>query len=194
MISIYQFKSKFQQLLKPILNGMRNIGISPNQLTISAIVLSMGLGICLWQVNDFRLALIIVPIGLFVRMALNALDGMMATQYNLQSKKGEMLNEIGDVISDLCIYIPLIQLPNVNPIFVLLFVAIAVLNEFAGVLAKVLSGVRRYDGPMGKSDRAFTVGITLILLFYFPGLSSYLDIILVGSCVLMIISTFARLK
>lgn len=194
MISIYQFKSKFQQLLKPILNGMRNIGISPNQLTISAIVLSMGLGICLWQVNDFRLALIIVPIGLFVRMALNALDGMMATQYNLQSKKGEMLNEIGDVISDLCIYIPLIQLPNVNPIFVLLFVAITVLNEFAGVLAKVLSGVRRYDGPMGKSDRAFTVGITLILLFYFPGLSSYLDIILVGSCVLMIISTFARLK
>ena len=154
----------------------------------------MGLGICLWQVNDFRLALIIVPIGLFVRMALNALDGMMATQYNLQSKKGEMLNEIGDVISDLCIYIPLIQLPNVNPIFVLLFVAITVLNEFAGVLAKVLSGVRRYDGPMGKSDRAFTVGITLILLFYFPGLSSYLDIILVGSCVLMIISTFARLK
>lgn len=194
MISIYQFKSKFQQLLKPILNGMRNIGISPNQLTISAIVLSMGLGICLWQVNDFRLALIIVPIGLFVRMALNALDGMMATQYNLQSKKGEMLNEIGDVISDLCIYIPLIQLPNINPIFVLLFVAITVLNEFAGVLAKVLSGVRRYDGPMGKSDRAFTVGITLILLFYFPGLSSYLDIILVGSCVLMIISTFARLK
>jgi CDP-diacylglycerol--glycerol-3-phosphate 3-phosphatidyltransferase len=194
MISVYQIKPKFQQLLKPILLGMRKLGISPNQITIAATVLSLGLGICLWNVNEFRIALIIVPLGLLLRMALNALDGMMATSYQLQSKKGEMLNELGDVISDLFIYIPMIQISNTTPLFVLLFVSMAILNEFAGLLAKVISGERRYDGPMGKSDRALTIGILLLILFYFPEVATYIDIVLVVCSSMMMLSSYTRIK
>ena len=34
------------------------------------------------------------------------------------------------------------------------------------MLSKVISGERRYDGPMGKSDKHFLIGV-LCLLFYF---------------------------
>ncbi|MEO6453063.1 MAG: CDP-alcohol phosphatidyltransferase family protein [Ginsengibacter sp.] len=47
-------------------------------------------------------------------MALNALDGMMARIYNQQTKKGEVLNELGDVISDLFIFFPLLKYEQTN--------------------------------------------------------------------------------
>jgi phosphatidylglycerophosphate synthase len=34
----------------------------------------------------------------------------------------------------------------------------ALLTEFCGLLGPTLGGARRYDGPMGKSDRALLVG------------------------------------
>lgn len=46
----------------------------------------------------------------------------------------------------------------------------ALLAEFAGVLAQALGAGRRFDGPMGKSDRAFAFG--LLALFIGFGLES----------------------
>ncbi|MFY0688766.1 MAG: CDP-alcohol phosphatidyltransferase family protein [Cyclobacteriaceae bacterium] len=194
MISVYQLKSGFQRLLRPVLAGMRKMGISPNQITIAAILLSFILGILLWNVKDLNIALLLVPIGLLLRMALNALDGMMATTYHLQSKKGEVLNEMGDIISDLFIYIPIIQFQDVSPVLLTVFIALAVTNEFAGILAKVISGSRRYDGPMGKSDRAFVVGLTLLLAWFFPQAISYFNYLLGGCVLLMLVSTFVRIN
>ena len=90
MISFYKIKPKFQKLLKPILVGLYKFGITANQITVSSIVLSFFIGISLWFHTDYRWGLLVVPIGLLVRMALNALDGMMARTYNMQSKLGEV--------------------------------------------------------------------------------------------------------
>jgi phosphatidylglycerophosphate synthase len=39
-------------------------------------------------------------------MALNALDGMLARECNQQTRLGAILNETGDVISDIALYFP----------------------------------------------------------------------------------------
>ena len=39
------------------------------------------------------------------------------------------------------------------------FTLAATLTEFCGVLGSALGGPRRYEGPMGKSDRALVIGI-----------------------------------
>ena len=96
MISIYKIKPQFQALLRPILEQMHKKGIQPNTITWMAILLSVLCGLFCWM-HPILISLIILPIALFIRMALNALDGMMARTYQLQSKGGEMLNEIGDV-------------------------------------------------------------------------------------------------
>ena len=36
---------------------------------------------------------------------------------------------------------------------------LAVFSEYAGVLGPMVGASRRYDGPMGKSDRAFVLGV-----------------------------------
>ena len=86
MISIYKIKPKFQQLLMPILKLLRRFGISPNSITIFSIFLSFVISYFFWKATDNSPYFLIVAFGLLLRMMLNALDGMMARIYNLQSK------------------------------------------------------------------------------------------------------------
>ncbi|MBL6593583.1 MAG: CDP-alcohol phosphatidyltransferase family protein [Flavobacteriales bacterium] len=194
MISFYKIKPKFQKLLKPILVGLYKFGITANQITVSSIFLSFFIGISLWFHTDYRWGLLVVPIGLLVRMALNALDGMMARTYNMQSKLGEVLNEIGDVISDLFIFIPMTQIKGLNHELLAFFIGLSIINEFAGFMGKLIGKERRYDGPMGKSDRAFLVGIICCILFFKPIELIIINSIFIGASSLIVLSTVIRLK
>ena len=193
MISIYKLKPKFQKLLIPLLRLLHNLGISPNFLTVFTILFSFFIGYLLFLGIDNKIYFLFVSIGLLFRMMLNALDGMMATTYNLKSKKGEVLNEIGDVLSDIAIYFPFIYFNSLSIELIIIFISLSVINEFCGLLAKSISGIRRYDGPMGKSDRAFFVGIICIILYFTNAVLVYLDYIFLFAIILMIISSFLRL-
>jgi CDP-diacylglycerol--glycerol-3-phosphate 3-phosphatidyltransferase len=47
---------------------------------------------------------------------------------------------------------------------VVLAVVAALLTEFAGVLVQALGAPRGFEGPMGKSDRAFAFGVVALLI------------------------------
>ena len=193
MISIYKIKPKFQQLLMPLLKLLRRLGISPNSITIFSIFLSFVIFYFFWNTSDNSSYFLIVAFGLLLRMMLNALDGMMARIYNLQSKLGEILNEVGDIISDVAIYFPLILFEFLEIEIAIIFILLSIINEFCGVIAKVISGERRYDGPMGKSDRAFLIGVICIVYYFTNGLDPYMNYIIGGSSILMIFSSYIRL-
>ena len=193
MISIYKIKPKFQQLLMPLLKLLRRLGISPNSITIFSILLSFIIAYFFWNASDNSSYFLIVAFGLLLRMMLNALDGMMARIYNLQSKLGEILNEVGDIISDVAIYFPLILFEFLEIEIAIIFILLSIINEFCGVIAKVISGERRYDGPMGKSDRAFLIGVICIVYYFTNGLDPYMNYIIGGSSILMIFSSYVRL-
>lgn len=194
MISVYKIKPAFQKLLQPVLRGLYRMGVTANQLTIIAIILSFCMGYGFMQYQTYHAALLIIPIGYFLRMALNALDGMMARQYNMQSQLGEILNELGDVLSDIVIIFPLIIIPEINPLIIILFGVLAILNEFAGVLSKALGKERRYDGPMGKSDRAVIIGLFCLIDFFWSNIELYANWIFGVACALVLLSTITRLR
>jgi CDP-diacylglycerol--glycerol-3-phosphate 3-phosphatidyltransferase len=184
MISVYQLKPKFQQLLQPVLLRFKKWGFTPNGLTILALILSIATGIFCFY-GPIQIALLLLPLFLLFRMALNALDGMMARQFNLQSKKGAVLNEIGDVFSDLEIN---------DHEWIWCFLLLSVINEFAGLLGQALGGERRYDGPMGKSDRALVIGLLCLLIWFGLSLQIYFSWIFLSMFILLFISTYKRLK
>ena len=194
MISIYQIKPRFQQLLKPILNLLYKNGITANQITISSILLSLLIGIAFWWADSTKILFLALPLGLLIRMALNALDGMMARTYNQQTKKGEALNELGDIVSDVFIFFPLVKFEQGNLYLIVGFICLSIINEFSGLLGKVLSGTRRYDGPMGKSDRAFIIGVYGILSFLSVDFNEYSVWIFSILILLLIASTIIRIK
>ena len=193
MISVYKIKPKFQKLLLPLLLLLRKIGVTPNHITVFSIIFSFFLGFLLLNASENNFLYLLVALGLLLRMALNALDGMMAKNYNLQSKSGEVLNEIGDIFSDVAIYFPLLYFENLRFEYVVIFIILSIINEFCGVLAKIISGERRYDGPMGKSDRALFIGLLCIFLFFTIEVYHFLNYVLILTIVLMMISSYLRL-
>jgi CDP-diacylglycerol--glycerol-3-phosphate 3-phosphatidyltransferase len=194
MISVYKIKPKFQQVLTPLLRWLYKIGISANQITIASILLSLLIGIAFWYASSNKLLFLILPTGLIIRMALNALDGMMARTYNQQTKKGEILNELGDVISDLFIFFPLLFFEQANAYLIVTFFCLSIINEFAGLLGKVISGERRYDGPMGKSDRAVILGLYGILSYFSIEFGEYSFWVFSAINLLLIVSTVTRIN
>ena len=194
MISTYKIKPVFQKLLTPLLKALRKLGFTPNVLTISAILLSFYLSYLLLQGSTNINYYLYVAIGLLFRMMLNALDGMMARVYQMQSSTGEILNEVGDIVSDVAIFYPLLFLSGLDIRLAFIFIILSVINEFCGVLAKGLSGERRYDGPMGKSDRATLIGLICIAFYFECPLNPYLDYIFSIAVLLVLVSSFVRLK
>ena len=167
MPSIYQLKPAFQNLLRPLVRVLARAGVTANQVTLAAMLLSLGVGVLLWQYAHDRWVLWLLPISLLLRMALNAIDGMLAREHNMQTRLGAFLNELGDVVSDSAIFLGfalvVLPIPFAMALMVLITV-LAALSEMTGVLAQALTGTRRYDGPMGKSDRAFWISLLAVLL------------------------------
>ena len=193
MISIYHIKPKFQKLLQPIVVKLRGMNVTPNMITLFSIFFSIIISYFLWisQVNS--IFYLFVSFGLLIRMALNAIDGMMARQYHLQSKTGEILNEIGDVISDSVIYFSIISFSTLDIKIAIFFIIMSIFNEFCGLLSKVISGERRFDGPMGKSDRAFLLGFICIIFYFTDILNSYMNYIIGFSSILIVFSSYLRI-
>lgn len=163
-MTIYDLKPAFQNLLRPICRALARAGVTANQITVTALLGSIIVGV-LFGLNPTSVwAALLIPIWLFLRMALNAIDGMLAREHNMQSELGGILNELGDVISDTALYLPFALVPGISPLFVVTVILLSVLAEMAGVVAVQIGASRRYDGLMGKSDRAFAFGLLALLL------------------------------
>jgi len=156
--SIYSLKPKFQQLLRPMVRALEHAGVTANQVTLFACAMSMAAGVVVAAHADSPRWLLILPGLLFVRMALNAVDGMLAREFGQKTDLGAYLNELTDVVSDAFVYLPFAYLKPFDPLWVGAVILLAVISEMAGVLGVTVGGGRRYDGPMGKSDRAFVFG------------------------------------
>jgi CDP-diacylglycerol--glycerol-3-phosphate 3-phosphatidyltransferase len=164
MTNIYDLKPAFQDLLRPLVDRLARAGATANQVTLAARLLSLVQGAWTALSTDKTLALLLLPGTLFLRMALNAMDGMLARAYGQRSALGALLNELGDLVSDLVLYLALALVHGVSTPGLIAAVLAGLLAEFAGVCATLIDAPRRYDGPMGKSDRAFAFGLLGLLL------------------------------
>lgn len=164
MPTIYDLKPKFQALLRPVCVVLVRAGVTANAVTGAALVLSMAHGAWLALMPTSRWPLLLLPVTLFLRMALNAIDGMMAREHGQASAAGAVLNELSDVVADAALYLPFALIPGVDAQLVVLVVIAGIIGEMAGALGPMLGGTRQYNGPLGKSDRAFAFGLLAVLL------------------------------
>ncbi|SCB87662.1 CDP-alcohol phosphatidyltransferase family protein [Gilliamella intestini] len=168
MLSIYQLKPKFQARLRPYVDRLYKANITANQVTLVACLGSIMIAFIVGILASYQWIFFLIPIWMFIRMALNAIDGMLAREYQQKSNLGAYLNEICDVISDSVLLLIFTQLQEVNINLVICVVLLSILTEYSGILGVMIGASRRYDGPMGKSDRAFVFGVISL------GIATYL--------------------
>lgn len=193
-MSIYQLKPAFQRLLRPSVKRLHVMGITANQVTVLTCVISVALGLSLFFLAPSATVFALIPLWMFLRMAFNAIDGMLAREHGQQTPLGAFLNELTDVVSDAALYLPFALMLPGNPVWVGLVIVLAGLSEFAGALGPNVGASRRYDGPMGKSDRAVVfgaLGLALALGVPMPSWTAWLMPLL---ALLIALTTLRRVR
>ena len=204
MPSIYQLKPAFQNLLRPLVKSLHHLGITANQVTLLAMFISLAVAFFIYIYFSHKgigILLLIFPVWMLIRMGFNAIDGMLAREFNQQSKLGAFYNELCDVISDSALYFSLICFAFIQAELLILTCFLAILAEYTGVMAPLVGQERRYDGPMGKSDRAFVFSIICIVIvtssifnFGLNTLSLICNSILIIIIFLLLITIYNRIK
>lgn len=192
-MTLYQIKPAFQALLRPLMFWLHKKGVTANHVTLAAMALSIVTGVVLAIFSQPEF-FVLLPIVLFIRMALNALDGMLARECHQQSRLGAILNESGDILSDLALYLPFMLLPDSNVMLVMVMLFSAVMTEFCGVLAQTINGVRSYAGPLGKSDRALVFGAWGLALVLWPQLVQWNNLVWGVATLLLLWTVINRCK
>lgn len=192
-MSIYLLKPKFQSLLRPCVTRLAELGITANQVTLFALMMTLLISAVLFAVGA-SVWWGLLPSVLFLRMALNAIDGMLAREHDMASSLGFVLNEVCDLVSDAAIYLCFIAIAGFNAYALFFFVLLAWLSEVIAILSFHITKVRANQGPMGKSDRAFLFGSLGLLIAFGVDFSSIGPWILLLAGLALIITIYRRLQ
>ena len=155
-MSIYALKPKFQNLLRPLVRRLYHKGVTANQVTVFACAVSIALGLLLFCLAHLPALFWLMPVWLFLRMALNAVDGMLAREFGQQSALGGYLNEITDVAADAALYLPFAFIDPFGGVQIALFIWLAAMTEFCGVLGQVHGVLYRRAGGVVCGSRQFS--------------------------------------
>ncbi len=193
-MTLYDIKPWFQSLLRPLVKQIAANGITANQVTLAAATGSVAVGVLLLTFSQQHTLFLILPVWMFIRMALNAVDGMLAREFNQQSHLGAYLNEICDVVSDTALFIPFALIAPFSSVTVAMVIFLAMLSEFTGAIGPTIGASRRYDGPSGKSDRALIFGALGLWVGMGGVLPEWLFWIMPLLALLLCLTIFNRIK
>jgi len=145
-------------------------GFTANQVTLASLAGSIAVGAVLCAFPD-RLALFgILPAWVIVRTGCASLDGTLAVEFGHKSRLGGLLNETGDILSEIALFLPLMFVSSCTVAEGSVVIALVLCSEFAGLAGLAFGGQRRVEGPLGKADRSivFSMGGIVVFLGILP--------------------------
>jgi phosphatidylglycerophosphate synthase len=171
------------------------LGIHPNWVSFSSIVAASVAGLCFWQAHLYPWLLIPAVGGLYVRLWLNMLDGMVALASGKASRTGEIANELPDRISDVLIFVGVAHSGLCHVLTGYWAAIFALLVAYVGTLGQAVGARREFGGVMSKPWRMVALHLgawtTLGLLWwadgeiYYGGLTvlDWTNLLVVAGCV-----------
>lgn len=167
-MQIYKTKPKFQKILKPIADFLAKLKVHPTYINFAALIVSIIAGFLIYY-SSFNLILLLwIPFLAFIRIAFNALDGLVARQMKVKNQKfGEVLNELVDRFSDMAFFIGIAFVAYVNTNLALMVFIFVLLVSYTGIVGKSAGGKRQYSAVMGKADRMFWLSVACVSIVIF---------------------------
>jgi len=141
-------------------------GIHPDAISYLSIVAALVAASCLWKSGQTRWLLIIVPLFCILRLWFNMLDGMVAVAANKASRRGEILNDLPDRVSDIIIFVGVAHSGLMNPLVGYWAAIFSVLTAYVGLFGQALGGQREFGGIMSKPWRMVALSIGAWLTFF----------------------------
>ncbi len=164
-MALYDVKPKFRQLLSRLLPWLEPV--HPDVLTWGALACSVASAILLSCAYRHRWLLLVIPLLLFVRIALNALDGLLAQATGKARPFGEVLNEATDRLADMTVLFGIAYSPFSSIRWGAPAVAAVLFSSYIGILGKAVGAGRQYGGLFGKADRMLWFGLACLAAYFF---------------------------
>ena len=175
-------------------------GISPNQISILSIVMSLISLVFFYYSGQNKAFLVLAALFIQLRLLCNLFDGMVAVEYGKKTNTGDIYNDAPDRIADLFIIVGLglSVTDNSMAIHIAWFAsAMAIMTAYVRVLGKSLGTESYFIGPMAKQHRMALVTLSAITdyILYLSGTSFSISFYVL--CIIAIGSTvtcFSRLS
>jgi phosphatidylglycerophosphate synthase len=130
-----------------------SMGIHPDAISYSSIVFAALAAICFRQSMQQWWLLIVAPLLCHVRLWLNMLDGMVALAAGKASRRGEILNDLPDRVSDVLIFAGVAHSGWCAPVSAYWAAIFALLTAYVGTLGQAVGARREFGGVMSKPWR-----------------------------------------
>src|SRR6476619_2780410 len=161
-------------------------GIHPDAISYLSIVAALTAAICFWKSGARRWLLIIAPLFCYLRLWFNLLDGLVAFASGKASRRGEILNDLPDRISDVVIFVGVAHSGLMNPLIGYWAAILSVLTSYVGLFGQALGVQRQFGGIMSKPWRMVALQAGAWLTFFLAPQSSATFTVLDWTCLLVI--------
>src|SRR5690242_13480660 len=135
------------------------LGISADVISYASIGFAVLAAICFWRVRDYSFLLLIAPLFCFLRLWCNMLDGMVALAAGQASRRGEIINDLPDRISDVLIFVGAAHSGWMHPFFGYWAAIMSLGTAYVGMLGQAVGVQREFSGWMSKPWRMVVLAL-----------------------------------
>jgi phosphatidylglycerophosphate synthase len=137
--------------------------IHPDVFSYASIVAALIAGILFWQSARHPKYLFLGVAFALLRLWLNMFDGMVAVASGKASKKGEIVNDLPDRISDIAIFIGIAHSSWCHRLPAYWVAIMALLVAYVGLTGQAAGVQREYSGWMSKPWRIVLISIAAVI-------------------------------
>src|SRR4051812_19309481 len=134
-------------------------GIHPDVVSYFSMLFAAGAGVCFLFSRRHPWLLLIAPLLCYGRLWMNMLDGMVALASGKASRRGEILNELPDRISDVIIFAGVAHSGLAHMTLGYWAAIAALMTAYVGTLGQAVAGRREFGGVMAKPIRMVVLHI-----------------------------------
>jgi phosphatidylglycerophosphate synthase len=178
--------------------------IHPDVFSYLSIVAAAISAWLFWQSRTHPRYLLLAVAFAFVRLWLNMFDGMVAVAAGKASKKGEIVNDLPDRISDVLIFAGVAHSGWCNTIYAYWVAIAAVIVAYTGLFGQAVGVQREFSGIMAKPWRIVALSIgaiaTMILVlrsepFWYRGFAilDWTHFAILAGCAQTVVIRLARI-
>jgi phosphatidylglycerophosphate synthase len=131
--------------------------VHPDAISCASIVFTAAAAVCLWKSRTWPALLLAAPAFCYLRLWCNMLDGMVALASGKAGRRGEILNDFPDRISDVLVFVGVAHSGFASPWAGYWAAIFALLTAYVGTLGQAVGGRREFGGIMSKPWRMVAV-------------------------------------
>ncbi len=142
-------------------------GIHPDAFSYASIVAAGIAAWLFWQSGTHPRYIVLAVAFAMLRLWLNMFDGMVALAAGKASKKGEIVNDLPDRVSDVLIFVGVAHSGWCNAFYAYWVAIAAVIVAYVGLFGQAVGLKREFSGVMAKPWRIVVLSIGALATMFF---------------------------